>query len=409
MIKKLKIKFISLAMSAVFVLLAVIVAGMNIINYNSVIDECDEILSILSQNQGMFPELNDKPNNKLPPNFSPETPYESRHFSVMFNSSGEILDINTTQITSIDGETAIEYAEKAIEKNKLQGFVGNFRYEISGEMNGIRVTFLDCGRRIDAFNSFLYASIGMAILGFIAVFIVISVLSGKILKPIIESYEKQRQFITDAGHEIKTPLTIINANVDILEMELGEGNECLQDIQQQTKRLRVLTDDLVMLSRMEESEATMLKIDFPLSEIVYEASRSFLSLAATDNKQFICNIEPMISFNGNDKAISQLVYLLLDNALKYSPTGGEISLTLMKKNKNIHLSVFNSTEFEVTPEQLKLVFDRFYRTDNSRNSETGGHGIGLSIAKAIVTAHGGDISAWTNDGHSFCISAVFPV
>ncbi|MGN0452225.1 MAG: sensor histidine kinase [Ruminococcus sp.] len=411
MIRKLKIKFIVLAMSALFCLLGIIVTGMNVINYNSVVAESDEILSLLSQNKGVFPDMNKgkggKPNGRIPPELSLETPYESRYFSVTVNSSGEIIDANTSHIASVDKETAMEYAQKVTSKEKSKGFIGDYRFLVYSEPDGTRILFLDCGRKLDAFHSFLYTSIVMALAGFAAVFIIIFILSGKILKPIIESYEKQKQFITDAGHEIKTPLTIINANVDILEMELGESNESIQDIKQQTKRLRSLTDDLVMLTRMEEAEASLQKIEFPLSEVVAEAARPFVSLAESNEKKLAFNIQPMLSFKGNDKAISQLVYILLDNALKYSPSGSTVTLTLTKKGRTIYLTAFNTTETEVNCEQLKFVFDRFYRTDNSRNSETGGHGIGLSVAKAIVTAHGGSISAFTRDGHSFSVTAEF--
>ncbi len=406
MIRKLKVRFIILAMSALLVLLSVIVAGMNVLSYTSVVEECDNILSVISQNKGMFPEIGFRPGESLPPGFSPETPFESRYFTVMMDADGEIINVDTTKITSVDRDTAIEYAKKAVSRQGEKGFIGNYRYVTTEEMGGIRVSFLDWGRRIESFYSFLRISIIMALAGFVMVSVVLVFLAGKIVKPIAESYEKQKRFITDAGHEIKTPLTIINANVDILEMELGEENESLIDIVQQTKRLRSLTDNLVMLTRMEEAENTMQKIDFPISDVVAETAHPFFNLACGQGKEFICNIEPSLTLCGNEKSIEQLVCVLLDNALKYSPTGGTIALTLGKKGRNIHLVVFNTTVGEVKSEQLKYVFDRFYRTDDSRNSETGGHGIGLSVAKTIVDAHGGDISAWTQDGRSFGITAV---
>ncbi len=411
MIRKLKFKFVTLAMAALVVLMVVVVAAMNIINYISVVEESDMILSVLSENQGNFPKPNggNSFGNRLPPNMSPETPYESRYFTVVIDENGNVTNTDISQIISVDRSEAIEYAEKVIGKSRTKGFVGNYRYVVNTDFSDTRISFLDCGRRLDAFNSFLYISSGVALAGLIVVFFAVFVLSGRIIKPIAESYDKQKQFITDAGHEIKTPLTIINANVDILEMELGENNESLQDIQQQTKRLRSLTDDLVMLARMEEAERKIIKVGFPISDVVGETAAPFRHLAISQGKEFVLNIQPMLSFYGNDKSIAQLTSLLLDNALKYSPTGGTIALTLVKQNKNIYLSCFNTTETEVNAGQLKRVFDRFYRTDSSRNSETGGHGIGLSVAKAIVTAHGGKINAFTKDGHSFQITAEFPI
>lgn len=409
MIKKLKIKFIILAMTALFVLLSVIVAGMNVINYRSVIEEADSVLEILSQNQGRFPIDGGKPIGKAHPKFSPETPYESRYFTVTYNETGDVENTDVSKIASVSREEAQNYAESVMSLNKEHGFTDEYRYIRGNNIRGTYVIFLDCGRKLDAFHRFLISSIVISAFGFVIVFFAIFILSGRIIKPIAESYEKQKRFITDAGHEIKTPLTIINANVDILEMEIGADNESLADIKGQTKRLKNLTEDLVMLARMEESETNIQRIEFPISEVVSETANVFRKLASSEGKEFICKIEPMLTLNGNDKAIRQLVSIFLDNSLKYSQSGGTIEITLLKQNRAICLSVFNTTDFEVNNEQLKYVFDRFYRTDSSRNSETGGYGIGLSVAKAIVAAHGGKITASTKDGKSFTITVAFPL
>lgn len=409
MIRKLKTKFIILSMTALFVLLAVIVAGMNIINYNSIIEEADSILSFLSQNKGAFPEMGGKHIKKLPPNLSPETPYESRYFSVFYNEMNTVVNVDVSKITSVDKSTAVKYANDILCAKTNHGFTDEYRYTVNQDYNGTRITFLDCGRKLGSFHNFLISSIAMSMSGYTVVFFIIFIISGKIIKPIAESYEKQKRFITDASHEIKTPLTIISANADLLEMELGEDNESLADIKEQTKQLRSLTEDLVLLTRMEEAENNMPKIDFPISEVVLETANTFRALAISQKKNFICNIEPMLTLNGNDKAIRRLVSILLDNALKYSPSESTVEISLEKKNRTIFLSVFNTTETEVNSEKLQYVFDRFYRIEESRNSETGGHGIGLSVAKAIVTAHNGKISASTKDGKTFLITAIFPI
>ncbi len=408
MIRKLRTKFIFLAMSSLFVLLLFIIAGMNLLNYNSVAREADEILSIISQNKGIFPDFGENRDGMFPADMSPEIPYESRYFSILLSDSGQVLHAEMSQIIAVDKDTATEYANKIIQSDSSSGFVDNFRYIKTQEENGIRVTFLDCGRKLDIFQNFLIISIIMALSGYLVVFVVISIFSKKFIHPVAESYEKQKRFITDAGHEIKTPLTIINSNVDLLKMDIGD-NECLEDIQQQAKRLTALTNDLIYLARMEESENTLQMIEFPVSEIVLEAAMPFKTLAETQQKQFVCNVQPMLSMQGNDKTIQQLVSILMDNAIKYSPSNGVVSLNLVRQNKNLALIVFNTTETFVPSESLHHVFDRFYRTDPSRNSETGGHGIGLSVAKAIVTAHNGQINAQTQDGHSFQITATFPI
>lgn len=408
MIKKLKVKFIILSMTSLFALLALIVTGMNVINYCAVVKEADEILSILAQNKGTFPDFKEENMpDRLPPDLSPELPYESRYFSVLLDSFGHVLQTETSRIASIDPAMSIQYAMDVMKNNDNRGFVDKFRFVRYYEGGAIRITFLDCRRKIDSFYQFLYASSGMALAGFIIVFFVILFFAGKIIRPISESYEKQKRFITDAGHEIKTPLTIINANAEVLETEIGP-NECLTDIRQQIKRLTSLTNDLIYLARMEESDNPLPMIEFPISEIVCEAASSFEALAQTQEKEFVRNVQPMLSMKGNSKAIEQLVFILMDNALKYSPQGSRISLDFVKQNKTLCLTVLNTTRTSISEKDLSRVFDRFYRTDLSRSIETGGHGIGLSVAKAIVTAHGGRIQAQTTDGYSFQITVLLP-
>ena len=408
MIRKLKIKFTVLAMTAIWVLLVIVVTAMNVANYNDVVTEADSILSILTRNEGVFPEFNGNPGDFLPPNMSPEIPFESRYFSVSLDGEYSVVRTDTSQIYSIDRTEAADYAKKVVDKGNYTGFIGDYRYATIHEPNGYRIVFLDCGRKLDAYNSFLYTSILMAVVGLLIAFAFIFFFAGRIIKPIAESYEKQKRFITDAGHEIKTPLTIINANLDLLEAELGE-NESLSDIASQTERLRTLTNDLVMLARMEEAENTMPKIEFPISEVVADAVMSFKNVAIQQGKEFVCNIQPMLTLNGNDKAIIQLVNILMDNAFKYSPDGGTVAFNMTKQNRAIYIHAFNTTEDYVDKRRIGQVFERFYRSDASRNSEKGGSGIGLSVAQAIVNAHGGKIQAWTQDGYSFQISAAFPI
>ena len=407
MLRKLKTRFIILAMAVLFVVLAVTVSGMNIINYNSVIHEADKILNVISRNKGDFPSQGNEP-NRLPQNMSPETPYESRFFTVILSSSGKVIKTDTSRIKAINDETAEVYAENVLKSNKSRGFERHFRFVSVKENDQIRMTFYDCGRRLKAFYSFLTASLIMALVGYAIASFAIFFFSGRLIRPIAEGYKKQKQFVTDAGHEIKTPLTIINANVDVLEMEMGQ-NESLSDIKQQISRLISLTNDLVMLARMEESKETLQKIEFPISKVVAETAMPFRVLANKQGKEFTCDIEPALTYNGNEKAVQKLVSILMDNAVKYSPENGSIFLTFKRQFKSLCLTVVNTTAEEITQENLSQIFDRFYRTDTSRNSETGGYGIGLSIASAIAAAHGGKIQALSDDGRTFKISVILPI
>lgn len=409
MIKKLRIKLIAVSMVSLFTVLFVIAGTINLMNYIGVIRDADSILTILAENDGVFPKAENPPGGKVFPDHdfrSPEVPYESRYFSVLLDSSGSVISVDTGKIAAVDTSEAMEYAQEAMEKSKADGFIGNYRFKKQVSGDETRVIFLDCYRGISTFRSFLFTSIGVSFFGMLAVFILMILLSEKIVKPISDSYEKQKQFITDAGHEIKTPLTIIDADAEILEMDYGE-NEWLKDIQTQVKRLTSLTEDLTLLSRMEEEKGIQEMIDFPLSDVVSETAQSFQAPAKMQNKTFSAEIEPMLSFCGNEKAIGQLVSILLDNALKYSPEGGNISISLQKQNKNICLKVYNTAQ-NVDTENLHRLFDRFYRGDKSRNSETGGYGIGLSVAKAIAASHKGKITASSKDGSSLTITVTLP-
>ena len=408
MIKKLQRKFILLSMTALLFVLAVIISGINIVNYRSVTQEADKLLSVITENKGEFPTGPDKFGDRLPPGMSPEIPYESRYFSVVMNAdTNQILFVETSRIIAVDKQAAISYADAALQKQNSIGFIQNFRYQIHTDNNFVRITFLDCGRKLDAYYNFLFASIAISLIGYLIVFAFIVFFSNRIIRPISESYEKQKQFITDASHEIKTPLTIIGADTDILEMELGE-NEWIYDIKKQISQLTSLTNDLVFLSRMEESERILPMIDFPFSEVVTETALSFQTLAQRQEKEIQCNITPMMTLCGDEKSIRQLVSILLDNAIKYSPSQKHITLFAEEQTNHICLTVTNTTHQNIEKEQLKLLFERFYRIDASRNSKTGGHGVGLSIAKAIVEAHHGKILASAPKENTLQITVKLP-
>ena len=212
------------------------------------------------------------------------------------------------------------------ESAKEKGFLGDYRYIRSDGEEQTLVIFLDCGRSLDTFRTFLFASGGISLLGLLAVFGLMVLFSGRIIKPIAESYQKQKQFITDAGHEIKTPITIIDADAEVLSMEVGE-NEWLRDIQLQTKRLARLTNDLVYLSRMQEEQAKLTMLEFPFSDLVSDTAQSFQALAKVQGKEFSVRIQPQLSVYGDENALRQLISILLDNAVKYTDPGGSIALS----------------------------------------------------------------------------------
>lgn len=411
MIKKLQRKFIAAAMISLFIVLTLIISAINISNFQSIANTADGTLSLLAQNGGRFPIFNrpDMPNAPSERPMSPEMPYETRFFSVTVSSTdGTVQSTDTEQIAAIDRAEAVSLATQILHRGSFSGFTGNYRYTVLSSDGYNQVIFLDCTRELTTFKTFLFTSCGISLLGFLAVFIMLVLLSRRIVRPVSESYEKQKQFITDAGHEIKTPITVIDADAEVLEMELGD-NEWLQDIRNQAARLTSLTNDLIYLSRMQEDNLKLQLIDFPVSDVVEEAAQSFSSVAVTQKKRILGNIQPMLSFTGDEKAIRQLISILLDNALKYSPENSDISLDLYKSGKTLVLSVSNISSQPVKKDELAHLFDRFYRSDKSRNSALGGYGIGLSIAKAITDSHKGRIVAASPDGSTIIFTVTLPI
>ena len=430
MIKKLKKKFIILATVSMLVLMTVLILVMNLVNYRTVVVESDKVLNILKETSermdGGFPPDGPRKDGEERDwdekdwdddmrgqggmfGLSPEAQYEARFFEAEISADGQVVRLDTSRIIAVDSDDAEEYIQKALGSSKEKGFIGDFRFvkTDSGDSEGMKIIFLDCGRRLAAFHRFMLISILIGVAGCIIVFLVFLFAAGRIIRPIAESYEKQKRFITDAGHEIKTPLTIIAANVDLLKEDIGE-NESIDDIADQTERLSELTKDLVFLSKMEEPDRQLVKVDFPVSDLVSETAASFAAVAQAQKKEYQINAQPSLTMNGAPDEIRRLTSILIENAMKYSPEGGSVKVDLEMQKKNIVLSVFNTTMEPMAQQDLSRLFERFYRTDASRNSETGGHGIGLSIAKAITENHGGKITASTSGGSDFCITAVLP-
>lgn len=410
MIRRLRCTFVMVSVCSVAAVLFVILGVVNWMNYRQVVEDVDRILDILAENNGSFPERGvpeeepERDRRGAPPGISPETPYESRYFTVYFNEDEDVIRADVGRIAAVDESEAAAYAEEVNKRPGNRGFLHDYRYVKTDEGGTPMVIFLDCGRSLAQVRGFLTVSASVAAAGTGAVFLLLILFSKRAVKPYVESYEKQKRFITDAGHEIKTPLTIIDADAEIIALETGE-NEWVEDIRKQIQRLKELTEDLIFLSKMEERRGDAECVEFPISEVALETARSFQSLAMLQGKMFESCVEPLVSYTGEMKNIQRLFSILLDNALKYSPEGGRISFRLERRGRNIYINVSNTADF-ISREHLAHLFDRFYRVDASRNSQTGGHGIGLSIAKAIVSAHKGRITAASPDGKSLTIQVI---
>ena len=404
MIKKLQRRFIFVAMGAVVTVLTIIMAIINVSNYLDVISEADRTLSFIEENGGKFPRPSGEKQKPHIDGMSAEAPFETRFFAVFLDDEGKAVSANTGSIAAITTDVAITYAEKIYSSGSESGFLGVYRYSITDSDNGKMVTFVDCRKGLAFFELFLKTSLAVSLLGSLGVLIIVLLLSKRAIKPIADSYEKQKHFITDAGHELKTPLTVISANTEVLELTQGE-NEWTQSIRNQVNRLTELTNSLVSLARMDEHDSRLLMTDFSISDAVSESLDPFAQVANQQGKRVETAIQKNLSFEGNEEAIRKLVGILADNAIKYSGKEANIAVTLKTTNRGMLLQVKNSVD-EISKGNHDEMFERFYRGDTSRNSEMGGYGIGLSIARAIVNAHKGRVTARSEDGKSLTISVM---
>lgn len=438
MIRDLRKKFILVAMLSTLVVLTAIMGVVNISNYKNMLDRADEMTALLAQNDGKFPEEpsrhepgndNEEQNNNkeqndpnvsddsktqddtvTPPekpqedknHFSVETPFETRYFTVTEDEAGEITDCDLDRIAAVDEETAETYTEEVGAKSGTTGFLGIYRYRMTMTDDGVKYVFLDCRREISNFRTVLLTTVSVSLLGLAAVLVLVVIFSRMVFRPVEESIQKQKRFITDASHELKTPLTIIDANTEVLEMENGES-QWTKSTRKQIQRLSGLVQQLVTLSRLDEEKGLQDIAEFNLSEAISESVQPYEALAQTKEKNLTLDIEKDISYVGDEKSIRQLAGILMDNAVKYSSEKGSITLTLKKKGKKILLEVYNDVE-DLPDGKLDVLFERFYRLDSSRNSGTGGSGIGLSVAKAIVQAHKGRITAENKTGNGLTIT-----
>jgi signal transduction histidine kinase len=403
MVEKLRRKFIIICVGAVFTVLFFIAFFTNLSNYSQIGRNADELLNILVENDGYFPREKDhKPEYKLPPKMSPEAPFSTRFFTVKIDNAGNLIQVDTGKMASTSTKEAVQYTNKVLESNKIGGFMNNYKYTIAVKDYGYLLIFVDCGRDLQMFYSFLKSSITICVIGILAVFILVLIFSKRAIRPIVESYEKQKQFITDASHELKTPLAIINTNTEVLEIDYGQS-QWTESIHNQVSRLSTLVEGLVSLTRMDEERNEFLKTDFSLSNLVIETVGQFQQLSKNYNKELLLQIEKDVFYYGNEEAIMQLISILIDNALKYSLKDSVITISLKKQGKRYILETTNEVE-NLPIGNYNMLFERFYRLDNSRNRKLGGYGIGLSIGKAIVLKHKGKITAESHNGRTIIFS-----
>lgn len=429
--RRLRRKFILVAMGAVTAVLALIIAGINIVNYSHVCKTADARLDYILAGKGSI-DWTDEP--KTDPGdgkdvagsggaaagengddgaginlehvpirhfegMTAESPFDTRYFTVTL-VNGQVVDVNTARIAAVGTKRASRIASELYSKGWTSGFSGSYRYTTTVQGDETTYVFVDCSRELASFRSFLSASVAISCIGWLAVLAIVTVASGAVIRPMVESYSKQKRFITDASHEIKTPLAVIDAANEVQEIESGES-EWTQSIHEQVARLTALTERLVFLARMDEGSAgfTMAAID--LSEAVDKAAAPFESVAVSRGKRLSTSIASGVWAHADAAAVAQVVELLLDNATRYASEGSVIELSLRSVSRGagkgaVELVVANAVD-ELPEGDLDRLFDRFYRADVSRSSKTGGSGVGLSVVRAIAEAHGGSATVSGHD------------
>lgn len=409
MLKKMRWHFILAAMLAVFIMLVAVLAGINVWNYHTTAERADQrIQEIYGFESGKVPGMENSEENAsqpVPPDIfnrpddhDPEAPYTTRFFIVRLDEEGNVTDVSTDFIASVTQTEAEEFARKVLNEKRQVGYYKNYRFQILAKKNDNIVIFLNTTMELRSVRNVLLISCLVGVVCFLVVFLLVILLSKRAMKPYIRNIERQKRFITDASHEIKTPLTSIATSVDVIEMEYGE-DEWTRNIHKQTSKMSRMVADLVTLSHLDEENPFLERTEFSLSDAVWEVAEPFASLAKAQGKKYSQRIEENLTLCGNPDATRQMISVLLDNAMKYSDENGTIRLDVYKVHGKTKIEVFNTCVLEET-QNLSRLFDRFYRPDNSRSRKTGGSGIGLSIAQAVAEAYGGKIKVSSKDGKS---------
>lgn len=415
MIKTLRKKFIKITALALFGVLFLLVLAINGLNIYTGLKELDRTMDIIIDNDGSFPEKSvplpdgaertagpkdnaSRENDTTPGSIASrnrEKFFTTRFCTITLDDNQTIVDINTDRIAAISADDAKKFTKEIMKSGKDDGWIHNYRYHIENKENKTLLVLLDSSAALSSAFTILIISLFVALICYLLILIIIILCSGKVILPIAESYEKQKQFITDAGHELKTPITIISANAELLAMTYSDKDEWIQGIMRQAARMHNLVQQLVTLSRMDEEQPSLVFQDFPVSDALYDTVMVFKTLCRKCGLSLQADIQPDLMMHGDESSMRQLFSILLDNAVKYCDEGGTI-IVVFKKEKGLWLRISNSCR-DVDELALDKVFDRFYRSDQARTdkpyAEKGSYGLGLAIAKSLVHSHRGRIKA----------------
>ena len=408
MLKKMRRRFIGAAMAAFSAVIVILLCAVNLWNWHSVVGQLDQTIDMLQSpapGGALRPFSPDKPPADPLGQFSPEVQYMIRFFAVECDADGQVQAVDQDFIASVTQQTAEEYTAAVLEKGKTRGFYQGYRYAVDRQADGITLLFLNAEREVHSLVTLLLTTGLIAAACLLAVLVLVTAFSRRAIAPYLRNLETQKQFITNAGHELKTPLTAIITSADVLSMEQAD-NEWVQGIRQQAGRMGKLITQLVALSRLDEENPFPDKAVFSLSDAVWETAEPFASMAAARGLTYTQEIADAVQIYGDRTAVQQMVSILLDNAVRYADEHGQIALSLCRRGRKAELIVSNTCRQAEEIDTARL-FDRFYRADESHSGRVAGTGIGLSIARATAEAHSGAISA-RRDGENMVFRVELP-
>lgn len=390
MFRKSRIRIVTVMMSVLLLLFIGTVCVIYFSSYAEVFTENKEMLSRYAQ--AYWKNGNPSENSDLPPIMAGsdrrrEHTYRLSSFhSVLFSQTGEILNIDNDTGMGVSEEELTELAERLIDKNKSSGVSGSWVYLVDHNQGCTLVVVIDNTIMSDSISTLLRYTVLFGCITIVLLFVMSFYFARYIVHPLEESYQKQKQFISDAGHELKTPIAVVSTNLELLEREFGES-KWSNNVKFEMERMSRLVYQLLELAKAESAEPQMIRLDF--YRLVTGGVLPFESVAFETGRELRMEVEDNIYVMGNPEQLGNLVSILVDNALHYAPEHSVISVLLKSERGRAVLSVSN--EGEIPEEQIKKLFDRFYRADSSRGGENLHYGLGLAIAKAVVTTHHGKI------------------
>lgn len=401
-------------MISIIVVLMAIIGTITLINYNKTVDNIDKVLTVLVDNDGKFDDLDfgddnlentDGNNNKDNLNhqedhgeLTKETPYWTRFFSVKFTNSNPDPTVDTSMIASVSKEEAIDMAKETIDSNSMIGFYGAYRYKVKITDDFKLVVFVDCTKEMRSIRYFVFTGTWISLVGIIAVFIIVFIFSKIVFNPVKRTYDKQKRFVTNAAHELKTPLTIISANNELIDAQYNSLDET-QAIDKQVKKLTIMINNLTLLSKLDEEDKNVdLKEKVDLTKLSNDLIEPFKVIFESRNIKFNFFVDDNCYIKGNTNLISQLLSLLIDNANKYALTYIDFEVRIVGK----YVELKTSNDADIDEKNPNLLLERFYRNDKARG-KIEGSGIGLSVVNEIVKLHKGTIKLNASNNVYSCV------